>query len=186
MSVDHYNIYLDDTLVHSVAAPLTQDALHGLPPGSLHLVSVSAVDAAGNESARSSLASFIVTPTVEVPPPQLAVGRIFADPLEVESPQIGYPYRFTKDGFDLDESDTQGEYVSIVWFTSRTPIGSRPESPDHGTADLFGQLNPGVALQAAIDQADERISALVGSERDALDEAIVRLEALVAPPGVDQ
>jgi hypothetical protein len=177
MAVAAYRIYLDNQLVASVPAPLTQDAITGLPPGSLHLVEVSAVDQAGNESARSSFASFLVPPDVVVEPPDLprSRARVFAAPQTIESPQLAFPYRFGPDGFVLDEDGTLEELKSVAAFTLFTPPGWRAEAPGIGTPDAAFTLHPGRVIAGPLAAADERIGALVSEERDALEEQVVRL-----------
>jgi hypothetical protein len=177
MAVNHYNVYLDDVLVVSIPHPLTTDAIHGLPPGSLHNVQVSSVDTAGNESARSSLASFIVFAPgpVDTVGPGLGRPHVFAEPRTYENPQLHFPFMFTADGFALDETDTPEELESVAWFTLRTPPGWRPEAPGIGTPDPVFSLRPGRIIDSALAQADERIGALVAEDRDALEEAVARI-----------
>jgi hypothetical protein len=177
MAVDHYNVYLDDVLIVSIPHPLTTDSIHGLPPGSLHLVQVSAVDTSGNESARSGLASFIVFAPgpVDTAGPELGRPHVFAEPRSYQTPQFHYPYRFTANGFALDETDTPEELESVAWYLLRTPPGWQPHNPSLGTPDPVFTLRPGRIIDSALAQGDERIGALVSEDRDALEEAVARI-----------
>lgn len=56
-SVDHYNVYVDGSTDHQVAAGTTSTTVSGLSPATSYNFSVTAVDAAGNESQSSNTIS---------------------------------------------------------------------------------------------------------------------------------
>ncbi len=154
VGVTGYKLYRNGTLVNTVTVMPTQDA--GLTQNTTYSYTVSAIDAAGNESAQTA-AKQATTPAVDNTPPTAsmtapALGSTVSGTVTVSANATDnvavQDVEFLLDGVAIND-DTSAPY-SFAWDTTTTANGTHTLSARaHDTAGNFGVTSGVVTVQVA-------------------------------------
>jgi hypothetical protein len=96
-------------------------------------------------------------------------------------PHLALPLRVVDGRFVYTEQDSPEEIQHCAEVVLRYPIGQLDHLPSFGRDDpTFTTSDPASDLAAVVEEWEPRAEALVASERDRFDEALLRVTAELA------